>query len=79
MEFRLYFEIHERGLISCLRSENIEFVAVLVLDDNYCYMDFKCSMIFTRCVWITIIVYWATTLLINFFQDHLPCQWEENK
>src|SRR6478736_2773157 len=51
MEFRLYFEIHERGLISCLRSENIEFVlVVLVLDDNYCYIDFKCSMIFTRCV-----------------------------
>jgi len=42
MEFRLYFEIHERGLKSVFKSEYI------VLDfDNYCDNNVKQSMIFT--------------------------------
>jgi hypothetical protein len=45
MEFRLYFEIHVRGLKSFFKSEYI------VLDlDNYCGNDVRQSTIFTRCV-----------------------------
>ena len=42
MEFRLYLEIHERGLKSFFKSEYI------VLDfDNYCDKNVKQTMIFT--------------------------------